>query len=237
MTNEPYISAGHKVADIPVRISYRIIELFSAGLYSSPNKAIEELVSNSYDALASHVDLLLPGNLRDPDAAIWLVDDGCGMDVGGLFDLWQIARTTKRQGPPGPREPIGKFGIGKLATYVLARRLTHLSLRDGIVRAVTMDYGEIDPEAASESAVQLSVRELTQVDLSEALSPMATLEGGAVVRDRLISTSVSGSWTAAVMSRGCPARRGIWLSEGLQRLLMIRVSWSRLQPPRCAAHV
>ena len=35
---------------IDVRISYRIIELFSEGLYSSPNKAVEELVSNSWDA-------------------------------------------------------------------------------------------------------------------------------------------------------------------------------------------
>ena len=38
---------------IEVRISYRIIQLFSEGLYSSPNKAVEELVSNSFDAGAS----------------------------------------------------------------------------------------------------------------------------------------------------------------------------------------
>ena len=32
---------GEKIDDIEVSISHRIIELFSAGLYSSPNKAFE----------------------------------------------------------------------------------------------------------------------------------------------------------------------------------------------------
>ena len=35
---------------IEVELSYKIVELFSGGLYSSPNKAFEELVTNSYDA-------------------------------------------------------------------------------------------------------------------------------------------------------------------------------------------
>lgn len=39
---------GKKIDDIEVSISYKIIELFSAGLYSSPNKAFEELICNSY---------------------------------------------------------------------------------------------------------------------------------------------------------------------------------------------
>ena len=37
---------GTKFDEIPVEISYKIIQLFSAGLYSSPNKAFEELVCN-----------------------------------------------------------------------------------------------------------------------------------------------------------------------------------------------
>ncbi len=48
-------SVGKKIDDIDVTISSRIIELFSAGLYSSPNKAFEELICNSYDAFASKV--------------------------------------------------------------------------------------------------------------------------------------------------------------------------------------
>ena len=60
MRNDFY-NIGPKQSDIEVRISYRIIQLFSEGLYSSPNKAIEELVSNSFDAGASNVHVILPG--------------------------------------------------------------------------------------------------------------------------------------------------------------------------------
>jgi hypothetical protein len=37
MSAHPFISLGKKTTEIPVKISYRIIELFSGGLYSSPN--------------------------------------------------------------------------------------------------------------------------------------------------------------------------------------------------------
>jgi hypothetical protein len=39
--------AGSETDKIDVRLSYRIVRLFSEGLYASPNKAIEELVANS----------------------------------------------------------------------------------------------------------------------------------------------------------------------------------------------
>jgi hypothetical protein len=198
---EPYATVGRRVTEIPVRISYRIIELFSAGLYSSPNKAIEELVSNSYDALASHVDLLLPANLRESSAAIWVVDNGSGMDVGGLFELWQIARSAKRDGPSLQRAPIGKFGIGKLATYVLAHRLTHISQRGGVIRAVTMDYSDISPESDLDASLTLEVRELTAEDLAAALQPMRATEGGRGVADALLAAPSSASWTIAALSR------------------------------------
>jgi hypothetical protein len=41
MVNTAFLSLGQKTSTIDVRISYKIIELFSEGLYSSPNKAID----------------------------------------------------------------------------------------------------------------------------------------------------------------------------------------------------
>lgn len=197
---------GSATTEIPVRISYRIIELFSAGLYSSPNKALEELVTNSYDAWATHVDLLLPSNLRSGDAAIWVVDNGESMDLAGLVDLWQIAKSTKRQRPVREgRKPVGKFGIGKLATYVLAYRLTYLCRRDGRVLAVTMDFGRVDQSAAhDDTVVTLDVRELSDEELRQALLPMRQLPGGPAVADRL-EAGEEDTWTAAAMSALKPA--------------------------------
>ena len=39
---------GQKVGKIPVEINYRIIELFSAGLYSSPNKELDSKYRDYY---------------------------------------------------------------------------------------------------------------------------------------------------------------------------------------------
>lgn len=111
-------SKGTSEADVPVTISYKIIELFSAGLYSSPNKALEELVSNSYDALAKHVHVIVPVSLNSPDAIIWVIDDGVSMDKDGLFDLWKIASSTKRNpGKESVKRPPRKVWYWK-AGYV-----------------------------------------------------------------------------------------------------------------------
>jgi hypothetical protein len=52
-----FASAGTSTDTIDVRLSYKIVELFSEGLYASPNKAIEELVANSFDAGAQRVQV------------------------------------------------------------------------------------------------------------------------------------------------------------------------------------
>ena len=68
MIREPtFATIGDKTGDIDVRLSYRIVELFSEGLYTSPNKAIEELVANSFDAGARRVHVLLSPNLPRPE--------------------------------------------------------------------------------------------------------------------------------------------------------------------------
>ena len=51
MSNVPaFANAGDQTDTIDVRLSYKIVELFSEGLYASPNKAVEELVANAFDA-------------------------------------------------------------------------------------------------------------------------------------------------------------------------------------------
>ena len=89
---------GEKIDDIEVSISHRIIELFSAGLYSSPNKAFEELVCNSYDAFASKVAVYVPSDSTVEGAYIWVCDNGEGLNPKELKNLWRIGESTKRQG-------------------------------------------------------------------------------------------------------------------------------------------
>lgn len=144
-------TVGKKIDDIEVTISHRIIELFSAGLYSSPNKAFEELVCNSYDAFASKVSVYVPSDFTVEGAYICVCDNGEGLDPQELKDLWRIGESSKRKG--GERDKkrlqIGQFGIGKLATYILARKLSYISKKNGRYILATMDYNLIKEDYKS----------------------------------------------------------------------------------------
>lgn len=114
MSQQPIIAtAGSEAEKIDVRLSYRIVSLFSEGLYASPNKAIEELVANSFDAGAHHVAVFLPGDFHDQGATITVLDDGEGMDANGLKQHWLIGKSDKRE---LARLPLGRKQIGNSAS-------------------------------------------------------------------------------------------------------------------------
>ena len=158
------LEAGKVTGEIDVELSYKIIELFSGGLYSSPNKAFEELVTNSYDADAGIVAVGVPTD-KSNDDFLWVLDNGIGMDSRGLKDLWKIGESGKRIGENSKnRKQIGRFGIGKLATFILANRLTYISKKDDIYRAVTMDFSALDQKNNKSELVTLKERTLSAVE-------------------------------------------------------------------------
>lgn len=139
---------GDPVDEVVVDIDYEIIEHFSQNLYGSPNKAVEELIANGYDALATAVYAYAPGAQVGERVVVW--DDGTSMDVGGLKELWHIAHSPKsgsaRQVSSekvATRAVIGKFGIGKLASYQVGHRITHLCKQGDRFLLVSLDYRSI----------------------------------------------------------------------------------------------
>jgi len=182
---------GTKVDTVEVFVSARFLDLFSKNLYRTPNKAFEELVANSWDAGATTVYVKVPLNLKSPGAAVWLLDNGESMDSDGLKQLWRIADSKK----PGRREgrpQIGKFGIGKLATYLLAHRLTYVcKAADGKIRYVEMDYDAMDPGGGVGPATGLNLlsskeaikRDLIQISEAELETLLSRLEDGDQILD------------------------------------------------------
>ncbi len=198
---------GTQVDTIDVRISYQIIHLFSEGLYQSPHKAIEELVANAFDAGALHVHVVMSPDLSAPDATIAVIDDGAGMDKAGLHQLWVIGDSPKRRNTyvsPRGRKQIGKFGIGKLATYVLARSLTHICKRGKDYFATTMDYGKIPTGEGggiyARRGVKIPLRQLTKKEAQAAVAPWTTGSKDGYKALRLFGADEPDSWTVAIMS-------------------------------------
>lgn len=252
--NQDFHTIGHEQSQIEVRISYRIIQLFSEGLYSSPHKAIEELVSNSFDAGATNVHVILPADLGSEDAAITVVDDGVGMDEEGLNEHWLIGvsrkRTTSRVQPKG-RKQIGKFGIGKLATYVLANRLTHVCKVKGTYYSTSMDYsvipqaaGDADKDPLREEKVFLPLRTLTE---SQAKAAVSSFVGGTkpgYQAIKLFGKGAAKTWTVAVMSSLKPMATEIkrgrlrWLLQSAMPLrddFSLYLNGDKIQPSKLNA--
>ena len=152
------IAVGTPIGSVSLDIDYEIIEHFSNHLYGSPNKAIEELVTNGFDAFATQVQVFLPEKYSPQKVIVW--DNGTSMDVEGLKDLWKIANSPKQdvtnriaRGPNGEhRKLIGKFGIGKLASYTVGSTITHLCRVNEQYLAVGIDYEEVTKSLGKENA-------------------------------------------------------------------------------------
>ena len=153
-------SLGQIVGDpLPVTMSPELITLLSDQLYRSPSKAIEELVVNGFDAGADEARVFVPGPVDD-EPFIVVYDDGEGMTYNGLADLWRVGRPKPRNDTP-QRKQIGKFGIGKLATYAVANRVTYVTKTDGQHLAVTVDYRDFTSNPSTTATpVGLNVHEI-----------------------------------------------------------------------------
>lgn len=204
--NPTFSVAGDETEQIDVRLSYRIVRLFSEGLYASPNKAIEELVANSFDAGARQVAVFLPADFHDQGATIVVLDDGEGMDATGLKQHWLIGKSLKRDLATLPlgRQQIGKFGIGKLATYVLAHRLTHISKKEDKYYSTSMNFKMVDDRGEEEiepkAPIKISLRELTEGQAKEALKDWTSTTAFKNCELQLFGTGAAKSWTFAILS-------------------------------------
>ena len=218
-----FYEIGEETSTIDVKISYKIIKLFSEGLYSSPHKAIEELVCNSFDADAKNVHVIIPIDNTAPDATIAVIDDGDSMDYQGFVGHWIIGRSPKDSRlSNSKRKQIGKFGIGKLATYVLSNRLTHICKKKGKFYSVSMNYREIQEDTDTgvfneeREKVVLPFRELTEAEAKEAVKPFLTGTKQGYKAIKLFGKDASKHWTVAIMSE---------LKDMITNLTSGRLNW------------
>ncbi|MFK0025589.1 ATP-binding protein [Streptomyces sp. NPDC090798] len=199
------ISADPASQQIPVEISFEIIRLFSEGLYQSPHKAIEELVSNSFDAGAKSARIITPrSKSEDPLGAdsLWVIDNGSGMDEEGFARLWRVAESTKSaDSTVQGRRPIGQFGIGKLAAYVLAWRLTHISKVGEYYYYASMDFKKVEGKRQNDPNAGPVSLELHIVEEDEARDLLEEVQAkDPKAWDMMFGAKAAPTWTAAALS-------------------------------------
>jgi hypothetical protein len=101
------------MSSIEIKTSTHIQTAIGRRLYPDPHMAIVELASNSYDADADVVNVLVSST------QIVTYDDGRGMTEEILHNFFTIGKSTKPPSTKG-RESIGAFGIGKFAILSMA---------------------------------------------------------------------------------------------------------------------
>ncbi|MBK7854856.1 MAG: ATP-binding protein [Bacteroidetes bacterium] len=100
-------------------------------LIKNESIALVELVKNSYDADANHVDVYME-NVDDPHNGVIIIeDDGFGMDATTVEDVWmepgsdfKTEKFIKREvSPKFERLPIGEKGIGRFGVHKLGNQI------------------------------------------------------------------------------------------------------------------
>ena len=208
---------------VPVVNSYEMVRLISEDLYPSPYKAIEELVVNAYDAEASECRVYMSMQNDSTQQCVMVFDNGIGMDYDGIADLWKIGVSNKRTEQielKRKRKQIRKFGIGKLASYVLANRLTYItkSDRDGIL-STTIDFSHVltsstESESSDLSPVRLPVPPINWDTLSNDNPNMSDILSKAGVNQKVLTETKS--WTIVILED---------LKEKSQEIKKGRLEW------------
>lgn len=230
---------GTAIDKVTLDIDLHIIEHFSKHLYSSPNKAVEELVANGYDADATKVLVYLPGTYTD-NVIIW--DNGFSMNVKGLQALWKVADSPKKNHASrditsrtgGIRKVIGKFGIGKIASYTIGNKIHHICKSGGVFLSVGIDYDILlnSPKSNGQAHEESKIYKLTEAQAKEILT-----KSFKVIPDDFENFFNSDSWTFALIEEikdiNLPEGRIKWiLGNGmpLQPQFSVYVNNNLVQP-------
>ena len=123
---------------VEFRFHSRALAALGRDLVTNDIVAVMELVKNSYDALASKVQVRVEkGSETESLSRIQVDDDGHGMDYATIRDVWCVIATPFRSEQPvsqmGSRtRPVtGEKGLGRLATARLGDSVDVVTKTDG----------------------------------------------------------------------------------------------------------
>lgn len=145
-----------------------VIELLGIGLYKQLPQAIEELITNSWDADATTVKVFMDYKNRE----IHVTDNGIGMSHEELnLDFLTVAnnrRITKGTDfSPKGRPITGKKGVGKLSLFGVANIIQVTSKKNGKINSFEMNYKQIQNMPSNEKYHPKSLISEKNTDLDD----------------------------------------------------------------------
>ena len=152
--------------DLPFRPRARLLQLLGDQLIGTPRLAVFELVKNAYDADAETVTVTLKG-LRTASPSIVVEDDGDGMDLPIIRDIWLVPahdhRELQRKALKRTRLnrlPLGEKGLGRFAVHKLGDHIELVTRTKGHLECVVkIDWSVlIEKQYLSEAVVNVRTR-------------------------------------------------------------------------------
>lgn len=109
----------------------RLLLLLGDQLIRDAGLAVFELVKNAYDADATRCVVTLHNSEDTTAATITVEDDGSGMDLATVLNVWlepgtefrSEQREEGRRSPKHKRLPLGEKGVGRFAVHKLGRQI------------------------------------------------------------------------------------------------------------------
>lgn len=148
-----------------MKVSSQILEHLSKGIYSNPARAVKELISNAFDADATHVTVR-----AKPELDIFSIsDNGNGMNYIDFEDNFLfISRSSKRDKGIHTdiykRPIIGKIGIGFVAVSQICNKMSIISSKreEAFKFEAEIDFGKFRQTKAKKK----DIYELSEVSLT-----------------------------------------------------------------------
>ncbi|WP_454167332.1 ATP-binding protein [Microbacterium lacticum] len=178
-------------------VDAKLLRELGERLVGRPHIALGELIKNSYDADARHVDITFDGD------EITISDDGHGMSEKAFEKRWMRIGTTHKSEDrvsPGLLRPLtGSKGVGRLSVQLLAAKLELRSTPLLDKRAIGEPRAAVGPQIFARidwrNAVQKDQLTDVQVDFSVQRSS-ETYADGSPYGTRITLSGLSAEWSA-----------------------------------------
>ena len=164
--------SGRTRKPLSIRPYARLLTMLGEQLLKNDRVALVELIKNSYDADASHVDVKFEGfdeNMaKKPKSRIVVQDDGLGMTLKTVRTAWMNPATptkllAKRKGtrrtPKKNRVVQGEKGIGRFAVLKLAKKISLITRTPGaeLETVVSYDFTRFDDDFVEENGEEKEI--------------------------------------------------------------------------------